>query len=465
MPPTVGIIGEVMALMLMPHPGPATGPLVVCRQNPRYFADASGRPVYLTGIHTWNNLKDMGPSDPPPAFDYEEYLDLMTRLGLNFIRLWTWDLTAYRYADSGALFHASPFPWLRTGPGKAKDGKPKFDLTKYNPAYFQRLRRRVIEAGKRGIYVSIMLFEGHGTQRSQAPWCWDGHPFNVQNNINGVDGNPNRDERGLEVYTLKVPRITRIQEAYVRRVIDAVNDLDNVLYEICNEAGPYSTEWQYHMIRFIHDYERRKPKQHPVGMTFQFSGGSNKTLFDSPAEWVSPNPEGGYRTDPPPADGRKVVINDTDHLWGIGGNRVWVWKSFVRGHNPIFMDPYRQIVFRRGRAERGELDRKWDPIRRSLGYTRQFAERMDLAKAKPLPKLASSGYCLANPGKEYLVYLPQGGRVRVDLRGGRGPFAVEWFNPADGKSVRGTVVEGGGEREFEAPFGGDAVLYLKAGAR
>jgi len=35
------------------------GPLTVSATNPRYFADASGRVVYLGGAHTWNNLVDM----------------------------------------------------------------------------------------------------------------------------------------------------------------------------------------------------------------------------------------------------------------------------------------------------------------------------------------------------------------------------------------------------------------------
>ena len=129
------------------------------------------------------------------------------------------------------------------------------------------------------------------------------------------------------------------------------------------------------MIRFIKDYERTKPQQHPVGMTFQYKGGSNQTLFDSPADWVSPNPDGGYRDDPPPADGRKVVLNDTDHLWGIGGNLAWVWKSFTRGYNPIFMDPYDGDVLG------NRFDPKWDPIRRSMGYTLRYARRMDLAQS------------------------------------------------------------------------------------
>ena len=32
----------------------------------------------------------------------------------------------------------------------------------------------------------------------------------------------------------------------------------------------------------------------------------------------------------------------------------------------------------------------------------------------PRGDLASTGYCLANPGKEYLVYIPEGGEVTVE---------------------------------------------------
>ena len=175
-----------------------------------------------------------------------------------------------------------------------------------------------------------------------------------------------------------------MQEAYVRKVIDTVNDLDNVLYEISNENHPASNEWQYHMIRFIKEVERGRSKQHPVGMTFQYRGGSNRTLFDGPADWISPNPEGGYKDDPPANDGRKVVLNDTDHLWGIGGNSAWAWKSFLRGHHPIFMDPYD------GRVLGRRFDPQFDPLRRSLGQTLRYAERLDLAAMRPVPDLASS---------------------------------------------------------------------------
>jgi hypothetical protein len=45
------------------------GPLRVHPDNPRYFTDGSGQVIYLTGSHTWSNLVDIGPTDPPPKFD------------------------------------------------------------------------------------------------------------------------------------------------------------------------------------------------------------------------------------------------------------------------------------------------------------------------------------------------------------------------------------------------------------
>lgn len=455
-------LSVIAALPAMPQnqPHAPMGPLAVCPQNPRYFQNApTGEVVYLTGSHTWANLVDMGPSDPPPPFDYQKYIDWMAKLNHNFMRMWTWELISWDTKANGEGKHrtTAPHAYARTGPGLALDGKPRFDLAKYDPVYFERLRGRVAAARDRGIYVSVMLFEGWGPQF--APGAWEGHPFHPSNNINGIDGDANADGKGVEIHELGNESVITIQEAYVRKVIDTINEFDNVLYEISNENHPASTQWQYHMIRLIKEYERTKPQQHPVGMTFQYKDGTNEALFDSPADWISPNPEGGYRDDPSPADGRKVVINDTDHLWGIGGDVAWVWKSFTRGYNPIFMDPYNGDVL----GER--LDPKWDPIRRTMGSTLKYARRMNLAKARPNPEAASTRYCLANPGNEYLVYKPAGGGDWVIVNASVGTYAFEWFDPASGRQVSGgmkTVSDD--QTPFSCPIQGDAVLFLSRAA-
>ena len=146
-----------------------------------------------------------------------------------------------------------------------------------------------------------MLFEGFGVQFGKE--AWSNHPMNAANNINGVDGDKNSDGKGIEIHQLAKKRVTKVQNAYLRWLVTGLNEFDNLLYEVSNETGAYSTEWQYHVIRTVKEIEAALPKQHPVGMTYQNKGGKNQTLYDSPADWISPNAEGGFRDNPPDVKG------------------------------------------------------------------------------------------------------------------------------------------------------------------
>jgi hypothetical protein len=291
-----------------------------------------------------------------------------------------------------------------------------------------------------------------------SPDAYKNHPFHPDNNINGINGDVDGDGSGVEIHTLENPEVLAIQEDYVKKVINTINDSDYVLYEIANETQGSSTEWQYHMIRLIKDFEKKLPKQHPVGMTFQHLGGTNEDLFNSPADWISPNPEGGYRDDPPANDGSKVIITDTDHLWGIGGNSTWVWKSMMRGLNPIFMDPYDQQVLS------GSYDPAWvEPLRKSLGYSKMFMDSIDLRLMFPDTTSVSTQYCLSDPGEAYLVLLPEPGSVSIDLGGINGTFSCNWFDPAKGSFVQAEVRQGGGKLTVKPPYpeAPDNILLLR----
>ena len=73
-----------------------------------------------------------------------------------------------------------------------------------------------------------------------------------------------------------------------------------------------------------------------------------------------------------------MSLLDTDHIWGCGGNAAWVWKSFLRGHNPLFMDPYDGSVL----GTPG--DSRWEPIRRA-GPDAFVAERSELRCCEDSP--------------------------------------------------------------------------------
>ncbi len=463
------------------------GVLRKSEHNPRYFTDNTGKSIYLTGSHTWANFQEHFIKGKPEIMDWKGYLDMMELNNHNFMRLWMYEQPQWQaWTRDTAL--VDPLPYERSGPGLAADGKPKFNLDQFNEAYFKRLRSRVIDAGSRGIYVSVMLFQGWSQNKLGDSLCdpFRSHPFNKMNNVNGIDVlNTNSDEAGKPtLHSLGNQAALKYQEAYVKKVIETINDLENVLYEIINEGG--TTEWCYHMIHFIRSAEKNMAKQHLIGLGNRIAPPMlNKELWESPADYISPcwepvgysNPGGlfvqHYGYDPPANNRDKVCIPDTDHLWGIGGNYKWVWKSMTRGLNPIFMDPWQPVV---GRVDPKTADfafvggittnqrnyPDYDLLRKNMGYARHYAQKMDLVHMTPREDLATTRYCLAKPGYEYLIYFPESGRATVDLTDVQGELEVEWFIPVTNQTLKNpNTVKGGYFANFTAPFVGDAVLYLK----
>lgn len=429
--------------------------LRVSKLNSRYFTDNTGKAIYLTGSHTWNNLIEITDTSNAQLFDFDAYIEYLKSFNHNFVRLWAWDILVKNTPIKDSItLHVFPQPWLRTGPGQAIDGKPKFDLSKFNPEYFERLRDRVIKADDADIYVSVMLFEGFGLQFSTEGF--ENHPFHPNNNINSILPDTLTSENRMFIYDLVYDEVLQVQQEYVKKVIETVGMFDNVLYEIINEASPASTQWQYHMIDFIKKYEGKRGISHPVGMTFPYKGGVNALIFNSEADWISPNPDGGYKEDPPENNGKKVIISDTDHLWGIGGNRQWVWKSFLRGLNPVFMDPYKGNV-----VKNNMKSHIINEINIAMGQARKYAEKIDLINTIPAGYLVSSGYCLANWSKEYLIYIPKGDEIKIDLTNADGTYRVEWFDTVSGETLISDNVEGNKTLQLQAPFSEQSLLHLK----
>jgi hypothetical protein len=474
-------------------PAPAPGPLTVAAANPRWF-QVAGDPdsaVYLSGSHIWNNFHDgLGPGREPPAEpevnDYQAYLDLLTERGHNFIRLWRWE--HIRTVVDGGNFHMwmSPQPWRRTGPGTASDGEPAFDLDQLDDAYFERLRDRVERAGRAGIYVAVMLFEGFALHLSLPPENLTGHPFAAGNNSGGIAITGIGDVQSLPLD----PRVRAVQEAYLRRVIDALGDLPNLLWEVANESSGMdadvlrfpdgtvipapqadSTAWQYEVIGFVRAYEaERGYDRHPIGMTMQFpvpdQARVNDVLFDGPADWISPGftedaPfKSAWYSDPPAADGRKVVVSDTDHYAAGLGDALWPWRSFLRGNHPILMDMgIIDVVHPLDESLGVPSFASQEACRWAMGDTVRLARRTDLLRLVPRGELASTGYVLADPGREYVVLDPEGAGFTLELADGT--YEGEWFGvETRAASAAGPVTGDGGPVELKGP-GGPAVLHLR----
>ena len=129
-------------------------------------------------------------------------------------------------------FCMAPQPWPRTGPGSAKDGRPRFDLSAFDQTYFDRLRERVMAAGRAGIYIRD-AFEGFSLHLTATPDNIEGHPFHAANNVNDIAITSIVDYQVLPLDA----RVEAVEQTYIRKVIDTVHDLPNVLYEVANESS------------------------------------------------------------------------------------------------------------------------------------------------------------------------------------------------------------------------------------
>ncbi len=451
---------------MYPYP-PIEAPLQVCAGNPRYFAGPDHRALLLTGSHTWNNLVDMGPRGRVVPFDWDAYLSFLRDRGHNFIRLWAYDaLGTWNPADE-----VLDLPWLRSGPGVAADGGPKLDLEALNPAYFDRLRARVGSARDAGIYVGVMLFDSWSNfYQTETPI--EQHVFAATNNVNGIDVLRTRTQgvHGAWCALGDVDALA-IQERYVRRVVESVNDLDNVLFEISNEAGPQSHAWQEHLTHLIRAVEARLSHQHPIGQTGGL-GTSNRWLHQSSADYVAPGAGSidgqadGYRTghyafgEGPFDPGDRPVFLDTDHLWGIGGDATWAWKSFVLGYNPLYMDKWDD------QPAGFFVHPRWpdpaDPtLRRELGAIREVSLAIDLTSTVVERRAASTGYCLSVPDRERVVVVPDGRPASVELSPGRWEIRSRDIPRGAWSEPKVRLIPDHGTWEVPPSTGGPAVLHIR----
>jgi hypothetical protein len=366
----------------------------------------------------------------------------------------------------------------------------------FDPAYFDRLRERVIAAGNEGIYVAVMLFDGFCLHLCPAPDNVEGHPFHAANNVNEIGIASINDYQVLPLD----PHVQALQEAYIRKVVDTVQDLPNVLYEDANESSGGgsvdpgfleaiglseppdwgdSTQWQYWVIDFVKRYEAQMGyARHPVGMTMQYpvrdQSKVNDVLLDSSADWISPgfddveSPMHGSRwlTDPPANDGAKVIISDTDHYSPMKSDALWAWKSFLRGHNPILYDLGIVTGVDPPDPSSGSPSfASLEGARYAMGDTLRFAREMDLAEMEPRGDLSSTGYALANPGEEYLVLQPSESADPFTVELEANSYSVWWHSvrSREAKDAGKVTVENPGGTTFEAPFAeaGPTVLHLK----
>ena len=144
--------------------------------------------------------------------------------------------------DVWAPFYEQPFS--RSGEGTAWDGLSRYDLTKPNRWYWNRLNDFAQKAASR----QILLFHEHYFQHNilEAGAHWVDCPWRPVNNVNGTDfpepvpfAGDKRIFMAEQFYNEQNPVLRPLHRQYIRMCLDQLKDQSNVVHLISAEyTGP-----------------------------------------------------------------------------------------------------------------------------------------------------------------------------------------------------------------------------------
>src|SRR6266699_2677520 len=458
-------------------------------QNPHYFLFRGKPTVLITSGEHYGAVLNLD-------FDYTKYLDALAKDGLNLTRTFSGAYCepagAFNIASNTLAPSPNRFicPWDRSDrPGYANGGN-KFDLTKWDEAYFKRLKDFVEKADKRGIVVELNLF---CPMYDESQWRLS--PQNAVNNVNGIGAIARTN-----VYTLqRNGGLLAVQDAMVRKIVAELSRFDNVYYEICNEPyfGGVTMDWQHHIAEVIVEAERglaeRRPKN-PTPLPSQerdqtssrskmlsssgeVVGGSgaaagfhliSQNIANNKATVASPHPAisifNFHYASPPETVAMNYDLNKVigDNETGFRGTndlpyRVEAWSFILAGGGLFnnldysFTAGHEDGTFHYPPKQPGG----GNPVfRRQMKILREFMRGFDFVRMKPLNSALNApvgggarAYVLAEPNKAYAVYVAPAGEkpapreTVVSLEIPEGKYKAEWLSPLTGKVEKREMVK------------------------
>jgi hypothetical protein len=471
--------------------------------NPKYFLFRGKPLVLVTASEHYGSVINR-------AFDYEKYLADAADKKMTLTRTFLLyrELQTPRNPSSPCKPESPDYlaPYPRTGPGKAKDGEPKYDLDRWNNEYFERLRRFLRTASERGIVVELTLFSH--LYKDEIWWL---SPLHAANNKQAVGKG-----EWHEFDTLRDKARVARQSAYVRKIIQETCAFDNTYYEVCNEpAGGRPRQatvaevdaWLMEMARVVRDELKKQGRSHLVFGTQAFDAGRLRqdleaTLGGTTWDAANIHPHtylfcssrqydmGGFMTRDLTLKAvrdfcvavhpsKKPVVLDEDNAaslyrdpsgWTIHRKRAWT--TVLSGCHYDYIDFSVTVGSEAGTP----ASRKG--IRLSMKHLSDFIHSFDFIRARPVTSWIKSqpkelvASVLAVEGKDFAAYLADarevtdpdagkliGGRITVALPAGS--YRVSVYAPATGVFRQGAPLQGGKTVDVELPpFRHDVVVRV-----
>ena len=433
-------------------------------KNPSNFITINKKPTLWVGDSVTQGWMECGQN-----FDLNGYLDAIAANGMNLVMMWSYIGTdAQTQINDNRIGYDAPeiFPW--SGSPEKRD----FDLTRFNDAYFKRIRRVAELALARELTLLITVHDGG------IKWRYAQHPFNDQLGNGPLDSGAQYVE--LEDYAQEMPKKfdaswsrkaknQYFQERFCEKLIHELRLYPNVVYELFNEG-----EW----------YDKEMRRKHELHFLAFFNQRCDNFIVSNSDHIMG---------DHPYVDPLVNVIS----IHGAWTNRFQVFEQYF-DHKPpkpiLFSEP---VPGWGGDAERlSEIRRSmWETALAGVGWVNQNdtsfgwdrnskmqtkTHLRDLAykyagicsrffnngqlpfwRMKPDHEVSSTGICMTDHQTMFIAYAPQGGIVKIDMRGSSGNFDLRWFNPLSGVYLTSKTIKGGSIQSFDTPTMHDWVLLIQ----
>jgi len=438
-------------VVLLVRQGAAAAPVTAnrdriqpCHKNPRYWK-YKGKPLLLLGGTDDDNLFQWTGSR------LTEQLDLLKSVGGNYVRC------TMSSRDEGNVW---PF----------KKVSGKYNLDQWDNEYWRRLENFLKVTHERDIIVQVEIWATYDFYRE----FWPRHPFNPKNNINYtveqtglsevVDHRPGHSEN---VFFQSVPAVRnqktvlKYQRRFVDKMLSYSLKFGHVLYCMDNETAA-TPQWG----KYWSEYVKTKAKE--AGVDIQ----TTEMWYDH----LDKNPPIPHATFDHPETYSFVDVSQNSHK---RGQRHWDSVRLQLSRVADNVRPLTNVKIygadtgpqRWFRADVDGVERFWrnifggmssarfhrPPAGLGLGKKAQanihslrlLTDDMDIFTCSARSDLLSDrkpneAYCLANPGKKYAVYFPDGGEVKLDISDVKGELKVRWLNIAHSRWSKEETLKGGG---------------------
>jgi hypothetical protein len=347
-------------------------------------------------------------------------------------------------------------PFARSGQGTAWDGLSKYDLTKFNPWYWSRLKQFADIADERGLVLFNENYFQHNIIEAGAHWvdC----PWRTANNINNTgfpEPPPFAGDKRIfmaeQFYDVSNPVRQKLHENFIRQNLDSFTNNANVIQFTSAEfSGPT------HFIRFwldtIRDWESEHQGSHPLIALAAPKNVQDEILADEKRAatvdviafrywWLAD--KGTYA----PPGGQNLAPRQWQRLLGNSAPSDLNLAAMAAEYRSKF--PSKAVI---AASEQGlNLSRSGWAYVCAGGSLPNLPRTTDGKLLAAIPKMKpwaanknKKVWSLRESGKQILIYGDSG--AEFDLSGESGAFRLNGVDLRSGKVTRGDqVVQAGGK--------------------